>query len=234
MKLLVTGPGHSGGNWVTEIARATGKFNFTEEVEDRTFFFTPHLPDSYATKLATDNLGFYWENIYKMMACNEDLYIIFTTRHPIDNCLSKIARGVPKEGNEPVPNLLVYSWEATLNGAIKSIEIAYSLYSILEKVFPERVLRVRLEDLIKGTEGATLQVCKFLDVPYKEEYCEAYKNTRNTWQKIRYQGKKDVSQVNMYKRLGEIYDGMFVGEQKMVDFFKTHLNHIILSWEYDI
>jgi len=233
MKLLITGAGHSGGNWVTEIARATGAFNFTKEVEDRTFFFRNELPERYATKLATDNLGFYWENIHRMMDKNPDLHIILVQRHPIDNCLSKIARSIPSEDNEPVPDSFHYSWDGTMIGCIKAIELAYSLCRIFEHAYNNRFLTVKLEDLVRTPVEATKTICEFLDVEFKPEFVNAYKNTRNKWQKVRYKGEIDTSQVDMYKRIEEIYNSVFKGNHDMINYFKQHLDQIIRAWGYD-
>ncbi len=232
MKLLVTGPGHSGGNWATEIARATGLFNFTPMVEDRNFFFYEDLPDKYATKLATDNLGMSWENLVDMLLVYSDMKVIFTMRHPVDNCLSKIVRGLPKDGNEPFKTLLEHSWEATINGSIKSIEIAYSIFNQLYSYCSDRLLVVKMEDLILHTEDITKKICKFIGAEYKEEYCNAYANTRNVHQQKRYKGEKDLSQIEMYKRYDTIYDGFFTQAGDLIKFMHKHLGYIVKGFGY--
>ena len=93
LQVLVTGAGRGGTNLGIELVRSLG-VPTTKNVEDRTFF-KKALPANYATKLATEN---------KVYISSTDLQnenksrskIVFVTRHPFDNILSKIRRGAPK------------------------------------------------------------------------------------------------------------------------------------------
>lgn len=235
-RLLVTGPGHSGGNWVTEIARATGLYKFTDVVEDRTLFFVSELCDGYATKLATDNLGVSIPNVVALLQKYPDMKILFTVRHPVDNCLSKIYRGQPIEGNEPFNSLLEFSWDATVHGSVKSIEIAFSLLLYLLSNYRNRVFVVKLEDLILNTEEATRNICRFVGAEFSKELLSAYRNTRNRWQIERYGGKIDRSQINMYRRYTTIYNGFFSDKLDYVNYIGRFLISITqaLGYEFSI
>ena len=217
-RLLITGPGHSGGNWVTEICRATGNYNFTQVLEDRNILYREKLPEGYATKITTDFPGINWLSFYGLLEKYDDLKIIFTFRHPLDNCLSKIARGMPIEGNEPFSSLIDFSYEATSYGSIKSVECAYVTYSTLRvSRFSDRIIGVKLEDLIKNEEIVIRELCEFIEVDYKDEYCNGYARTNNRWQIKRYDRKLDTSQIDMYKRWDSIYDGFYKDKKEVVN-----------------
>ena len=232
-RLLVTGPGHSGTNWATEIIRATGKYRFTEQVEDREFFEHQALPDGYATKLATDNLGLYWENLRSRMEAYPDMLVVFTMRHPLDNAISKMMRALPVKGNEPYRFIWEYAWDGTLNGSVKSLEFAFQIYENLKREYGDRVLAVRLEDLILHTEETTRKICEFVRAPFREAYIEAYQNTKNKWQKIRYKKGKDGSQIDMYKRWRTIHDGFFKDRKSVIEFLASRLKSVIEGMGYE-
>ena len=79
--------------------------------------FQKALPANYATKLATENKGFTFQALTYKMRTNPDLKIVFVTRHPFDNILSKIRRGAPKSlggdngGEDTMPDgTLIGAW----------------------------------------------------------------------------------------------------------------------------
>ncbi len=233
-KILITGPGHSGTNWATEIVNLSGKFHFTKSVEDRELFFKESLPKGYGTKLATDNIGMYPENLDKLMQKSENLKIIFTMRHPVDNCLSKIYRATPSNEHEPSPDMINYSWDGTVNGAIKSIEHAYTIYSYLTTHYPDRILPVKLEDLITNTEFEVNRICNFLNIPKNEKMLEAYRYSRNKYHHIRYNSELDKTQMNLYKRWPEIYNSFFKDKKYIVDQLFTNLKEITEKLGYSL
>ena len=231
-RILVTGPGHGGTNWATEIVRASGLFNFTEAVEDRHLFKRDVLPEGYATKLATENLGLYWENLKALMEKYPDLGVVFITRHPVDNCLSKIVRGLPTGGDGQVNVIWDYSWDSTIKGSVKSMEHAYTLLTHLQKEYPHRVIRIKMENLILDQKEEVRRLCEFLAVPMNDAMLEAYKNTRNRYHRSRYGATLDTSQVEMYKRWDSIYDGFFKNKKPIIDFLSSELKDIVYALGY--
>ena len=144
-QVLVTGTGHSGGNWVTEIINLSGKYNFTEFVEDRNLFNHIVLPDRYGTKLAIENFGVNIRNLKKLLESNPNLKIVYTLRHPVDNCLSMIYRATPAEENEKFSGRwLDYHPTGTTIGAVKDIEYSQMILDFLKAEYPDRVLVVKL------------------------------------------------------------------------------------------
>jgi hypothetical protein len=221
-RLLITGPGHSGGNWVTEICRSTGVYNFTDVIEDRSIMYRPKLYDGYATKITTDFPGINWISFSNLLSMYEDLKIIFTFRHPLDNCLSKIVRGMPMEGNEPFKDLIEFSYEATMDGSVKSIEYAFLTLNTLGLTeFSDRVTSVRLESLINNEKSVVEYICDFIGIDYKDEFLGGYERTNNKWQIKRYDGKLDTSQIDMYKRWDTIYNGFYKNRRDIIDRIAT-------------
>ena len=216
-RLLISGPGHSGGNWAMEIMRATDKYRFTEVLEDRNIKYHDSLYEGYATKITTDYPGIDWMLFAYLLETYPDLKIIFTFRHPLDNCLSKIARGMPIEGNEPFDGLINFSYEATLFGSIKSIECAVSSFLFIKSmVYKDRVVGIRLEDLILKEEEVVKELCKFVDVEYKDDFLGGYSRTNNKLQINRYNRELDTNQVDIYKRWDSIYDGFYKDKKQLV------------------
>ena len=220
-RLLITGPGHSGGNWVNEICRETGMYNFTKVIEDRNIMYHKELPEGYATKITTDFPGINWMYFFSLMDNYDDLKIIFTFRHPLDNCLSKIVRGMPMEGNEPFSNLIEFSYEATLYGSVKSIEYAlltiHTLNATSSPKITSRIRFVRLEDLIRDEERQVKSICNFIGIEYNDELLGGYARTNNKWQVKRYNRELDSSQIDMYKRWDTIYDGFYKDKKEHVE-----------------
>lgn len=225
MKVLITGSGRTGTNWLTEIVRASNQFAFTASVEDRQFFNRRNLPGRYGTKLATENVGFNWHNINRMMEKYDDLRIIFSIRHPVSTCMSKIVRGQPSyQGGDASNNLAP---DATVEGSIKAINHTFNLFVKLKKKFPQRVMKIRLEDLITDVSTEVDRICKFLDINFKEGMLEAYKNTRNKYHRKRYGNCIDKSQKRVYKEWRSAYNGFFKNKMKDIDKIKKGTKYIV-------
>ncbi len=231
-RVLITGAGHTGGNWVTEIVNLSGAFRFTEQVEDRELFNRGPLPEGYGTKLATDNAGMYPENLGRLLDAHPDLKVVFTLRHPIDTCLSKIYRATPSDENEPAPDMLNYSFDGTVLGAVKSIEFMYTVMSFLRSNYPDRVLFVKLEDLIADAEREVDRICAFLEIDKIPEMLEAYKYSRNRHHEKRYAGKLDTSQIFIHKRWDTIYNGFFRDKAEVVKRLFYYLRDMIEKFGY--
>jgi len=232
-QVLITGTGHSGGNWVTEIVNLSGEYKFTEAVEDRNLFSYNVLPDGYATKLAIENYFVNIKNLDRLLKANPNLKIIYTMRHPVDNCLSMIYRAIPAEENEKFSgNWIDYHPTGTRIGAIKDIEYSQMILDFLKEKYNDRVLVVKLEDLIEDTEGEVDKICKFLEIPKNSKMLEAYKYSRNPHHEKRYNKKLDKKQAEIRKHLDTVYDGFFKNKKNLVDHITKILQPIVRDFGY--
>lgn len=218
MKVLVTGPGHSCTNWALEIVRASEQFDASGIVEDKGFF-RKKLKHNYLTKLSPEQPSMTWKNLHEYMEKYKDLFVIFCLRHPIDNALSKI-----KRQHNPDRDPIEYTYDGTKGGAVKALEAAYDLYFLLLEHYPQRVMAIKLEDLIKNTRETIDNVANFLAVEHTEKMDNAHAFTRNVFQQERYNGKIVKSQLNLYAKWDIIYDKFFAEKEELIKFLKKHLN----------
>jgi len=206
MKVLITGSGRGGTNLLTELIRKITDLNFTSYVEDRSFF-KKELPENYATKLSTEHPTFTIENLEKKIKNNNDLKICIVLRHPIDNCLSKIYRGRPKnEGGDKLINVI--SKDGTEKSCVEAIKKTYSILSFLNQKYKDKILVVTMEDIITKTDSVVLKISNFLNIKPKE-HIGFQKFNRNIYQKKRYKNNLDKNQINLYKNLKINYNGFF-------------------------
>jgi len=208
MKALITGAGRGGTNLLCEFVRATKKFNFTEKVEDRTFFDRQSFPNGYATKLATENKSFTKENISRVLNENKDMVVFVAIRHPVDCCLSKIYRAITDCKKIPP--------DGTVDGAVQAIHHMNNIVTYLVNNFESRILILRMKDLLQKTEESCKWICFFLNIKYHPIMLLAYKNNRNPHQKKRYGDKLDDSQVDLYENLDISFDGYFSDKEELV------------------
>lgn len=233
-RVIITGAGHSGGNWLTEIARQSGEFEFTDVVDDRSLFYKKNLPNGYGTKLTTDDVNMTPFLLDRLLNRYDDMKVLFSVRHPFDNCLSKIYRGMPDfEDNEPsVSDRLFYSWDATLNGCVKSMEASYEMLQFLKTKYDDRLLVVKLEDLIENREAQVDRICKFLGVEKNDKMINAFKHTRNRHHKGRYNNELDKTQSNLRDNLDNIYNGFFKNRGKIVEFVNNNTKWMLDGFGY--
>ena len=224
MRVVITGPGRGGTNWVTEVVRASGVFNFTKQVEDRKLFLrNDTLPDNYGTKLSTENEGVNVKNLSTLMNLYDDLYIIFTFRNPVANCMAKIYRGRPSSVGGDGSNIV--SADGTVDTAIKAVSYSYKVYTKMKSLYLSRVHIVKLEDLILHNKEAVDGICNFLSISSNNDMYNAHKNNRNVYQKKRYGDKVDTTQVYLHKNWETAYDGFFKNRNKQI----VKLNKSLIS-----
>jgi hypothetical protein len=204
MKVLVTGCGRGGTNLLTNLVNGFSIVNFTSTIEDRSFFNKP-LPNKYATKLSIENKGFNVKSIINKMKQEEDLYILFSIRNPLDNCLSKIRRGQPESlgGDKKTQNI---SDDATVTKSTDSIKRLYDIINECEIQFPERTLIVKMEDIILNKDIVVDRLSKVFETEHDNIIMT---NTKNEYHKKRYGNKIDPSQIDLWKNLKDNFDGFF-------------------------
>lgn len=209
MRILVAGTGRSGTCLLVEIPRGLDVVKFSKRVEDRRFFKYENLPENYGTKLVTAHPSFTIKNMISFMKKYEDLRLIFSLRHPIDIFMSKIRRGQKASSGGDRSGEWI-SEDGTTKGAISAIKDFHDIYNMAVAKFPDRVMSVKIEDLIVFPNTTVERIASWLGVmPTKRAY-KFYEHDRNKYhKKHRYRRRLDVSQVSIYKRWKTVYDGFF-------------------------
>lgn len=233
MRILVAGTGRSGTCLLVEVPRGLDIVEFSASMEDRSWFEYEKLPENYGTKLTTEHKTFTMEKVIGCMERHEDLYIIFSLRHPLDIFLSKIRRGQrASDGGDRSREQIAD--DATPPTAIETIEDFHGKHKKLNKLFPARVISVKLEDLIASPEVIVKTVAKYFNVKPTEEAYGFAGRDRNRWHRGRYGGKIDKGQIEMYKRWDTIYDGFFKEKEHMIKSAIPKLAHIIQDLGYEL
>ena len=224
MRILISGAGRSGTNLVTEVASGLSVVRFTKQIEDRKLFDYDVLPENYGTKLTTENKGFTLENIIKLMEGHHDLRIIFSIRHPVDTCMSKIIRG--HVGNKAP--------DRTVEGSIAAVRYFYMIYRTMLALFAERIYGAKMEDLILNPKGEVGAIAFFLNTEVTKTALEFYKHNRNKFHLKRYKRRIDRSQVGICERWAEAYDGFFSQREGDINILKEELRPIAEELGYGV
>ena len=228
MRCLVTGASRSGTNLLTEYVRAAGVHDFTEGVEDRTFF-KRGLPEGYGTKLATENAGYTCEALHERMTTYPDLQVFFSLRHPVDCCVSKMARqrhvSIGGDHTEPRPS-------ATCDEVLIEVLRADDVLQMLTDEFPSRLFKVKMEDIVLHTWDVCYCICKSLGVRVPDNMHLAHRNNRNRFQRGRYGNELSQDVVNLRYRSITAFEGFFAGRMEIVDRLCRHTASVVKRWGY--
>lgn len=225
MRILVSGMGRGGTCLLTEVVRGLELVEFTVALEDRRFFKYGRLPASYGTKLTPEFSTFTLVSITRLMKRYADFYIVFSLRHPIDVFMSKIFRG-QKQFKE--------SGDGTSNVALDMIEKFHLIYKTMLTRYSNRVLAVKMEELILHPNWEVKRIAKFFKVVPTQTAFDFFKYNRNRFQQNRYKGQLDTSQVGIHKRWETVYDGFFKDKQNDILTATGCLYKIIKDWEYEV
>jgi len=203
MSIAVIGCGRSGTNLVLEILRGSSVLDASPQPENKDLCGGTYEP-SYLTKC--DTWYFLPEELGETLEKNTHMKIVWTIRDPRDMILSKIKRGQPKseggDGSESVSD------DATVTGCLVDMTHMFMCYSHIKKNFPDRILVVRMEDVLLNVEEETKRMCEFLDIPFENDMCDFPNRMRNKDKKKRY-SKIDKSQLEVWKRWDSVYSGFF-------------------------
>lgn len=223
MRILVTGTGRGGTTLLREVVVGLeiAKYycNGPQKEEDRHFFFYDELPASYLAKLASPTKGFNVNNFIKLMRKYSDLYILFSIRHPVDTCMSKIVRGrKASEGGDKY-------WESvavdgTVKGAVQAVREFHLVHDVLTELYPARTLTVRMEELILHPRQEVERVARFFNTEVTGKALKFYERNTNRYQFRRYGTVLDRTQVGLYKRWETVFDGYFKDKEKDIELLK--------------
>jgi len=233
MQILVTGAGRSGTNLSAAIVRAL-EFEFYAQSEDRTFFDKKTLPRNYGTKLACENRGYTIDNLERMLKINKDLRVVFCVRHPIDTCLSKIARAQPV-GSYPFTDSTdkTIAPDATLKGSMKNVLFAREVYLFLKKYHNDRTLLVKMENVISRYNEETQRIASFLGKGAQVSLEDIFKNNQKKKHLERYGQELKKDQIDLYKKYGEIFEGFF-SEKDYLKEMRNTLKPFAITFEYSL
>lgn len=172
MRILVLGTGQGGTSLLVEAVRGLNVVSFTSSIGDSEFFNHEVLPQDYGTKLTTDciekitrlNFSSFLKNIEKSMKKHADLHIVFSLRHPVDVFMAQLVRGQkPSDGGDGEMKKERVSDTGTINGSLFAISHAHNIYKNILPLFPERIITVKLENLVLMPETEVNRIARFLE-----------------------------------------------------------------------
>ena len=223
MRILVTGTGRGGTTLAREVIIGLELIKFhcdNSKEEDRRLFKHKRLPKHYGTKLTTPTTpgenGYTIESLMRLMKKYDDLYVVFSFRHPIDTCMSKIVRGqTHSNGGDKYWDQI--SDDGTVESAIKTVRVMHAIYEKVKKSFPKRVYVIKMENLILHPKEEISKVANFFNVKVRKRALVFYRYNSNPYQFRRYGTAIDKSQVDLYKKWDTAYGGFFKNRKKDID-----------------
>jgi len=218
MPIFVVSCGRSGTNLVLETLAGNSNLRSSDVIENKLLFRRPKKYDKkYLTKCDTIYCKPYQVDI--LFELNPDAKIIWTIRDPRDMCMSKIYRGWKKKAAD-----------ASFDGCLEDLNYMYNIYTYTVNKYPDKIMVVKMEDLIIDIENESKRMCDFIDIPYEEEMKYPYNRMRETKKKYT---TLDKGQIGLWERWSEVYDGFFLSiEIDIVKLFEE-VNYLILLFNYD-
>lgn len=212
MAAIVHSAGRTGTNMVLEILRGSSYLEASSMPEDKQLFTRGGtVPENYLTKCCTVYVP-KPELQGAFLEANPHANIIWTIRDPRDMILSKMYRG--RFGKEPAQ----FHDDATEEGVIQNINEMMECYYYLKEHYPQRMLVVKMEEVILNLEEETKQMCAFLKIPFERSMFDFVARMRQE-EKKKYKT-LDKGQLRLHAKLPEVYDGFFQTlEFKVEDFF---------------
>ena len=225
MSVTVLGCGRSGTNMVLEILRGNSKLSASDKPEDKKLFKvkTPH-PKNYLTKC--DTVYFNELQLDRTMKINPYMKIIWTIRDPRDMILSKIKRGQPgADGKKPAD-------DATPEGCLDDIDRMFKLFTFARNHYNNRLLLIRMEDVIHDIKSETYKMCRFLEIPFEESMINFTPRMRNKFKKQRY-NELDKGQLCLWKNWRNIYDGFYKTNVFPIEGMFDKVNYLVDYFKYE-
>jgi len=228
MRILITGTGRSGTTLLREVVVGLDVARFYcgrySKEEDWGFFKYKELPENYMTKIATPNppnptRDYNIENLIKYMEKYDDLYLLFSIRHPIDTCMSKIVRG-QKHSDGGHKYWEEISVDGTVKGAILSVNSMRKIYDAIKNYYPQRVLAVRMESLILNSIKTIEEIAEFLHCKITKRSLVFYLYNSNPYQFRDYGTDLDQTHVNLHEKWQTAYNGYFKDKEQDIKMLK--------------
>ena len=228
MQAIVLSAGRSGTNLVLECLTGNPSFLYDiDNPEDKELLRRNEaLPDKFITKYDTIYIPS-TTTLDRFMELNSKAMIIYTIRHPYDWVLSKMYRGRIKEGHNTLAS------DATVEGCKADLSWGWDMLFYLETNHPDRILRVKMEDVILSIQSECFRMCDFLGVPFEKTMCFPHLRMRAEEKRKRYGNKLDISQINVYLGLPDIYDGYFKNLKEEIAELFTFVSPLIKEFNYE-
>lgn len=225
--LLIFSSGRSGTNLILEAFTGTDQFSPSSMPEDKLFFKRGvKYGHKYLTKCDTNYCESY--KLFKaVMTYNEHLKVIWSVRHPYDWCMSKIYRGSVGREEKGIP----LADDATYHGCVSDMYHMFSIYVMAITEFYNRVLVVKMEDMILETEKTLKGICDKFDLGFEESMLHPETRMRHEGKKERYKT-LDKSQIDLYKQLTEVYDGFFADRVKYMKHLFRYMQPLCMEFDY--
>ena len=228
MSVAVIGCGRSGTNITLEILRGSSELDASIEPENKNLCKGFLYDSLYLTKC--DTWYFTPSELEETMKQNLDMKIIWTMRDPRDMVLSKIVHGQPKslggDGSDRVSD------DATPEGCRIDIDHMYECYNHNIQKFPERVLLVRMEDVLSDIEKETKRMCEFIGINYDQEMCDFPSRMRNPDKRKRYSS-VDKSQIAVWKEWKTAYSGFFSENDYNIETLFEYFQPLVEEFGYE-
>lgn len=227
MQVVVLSAGRSGTNLVLECMTGHSYFIPTEYPEDKLLFKRDiQYPNRYLCKCDTVYIPSY-KHLYSFMKNNRSACILWSFRNPRNWVLSKLYRGRIGNSGRVKP-----ADDATIDGCKQDMQWMFQLLQSVERDFPLRIIRVKMEDIILDIEKECKRICKFLCIPYQEEMTRPWERMRHKGKKERYGNKLDTSQINLYENIDTIYNGYFLNKKKEVEELFKYIHPLLKEFGY--
>lgn len=229
MSVVVLSCGRTGTNVALEILSGHPELKASSVVENKTLVKPiKEYPKNYLTKC--DTIYFNSNQLDGLMSKNPEMRIIWTIRDPRDIMLSKIFRGQPN--SEGRGNWT--SADGTPDAAKESMEDMKTKLERLMSKWGHKVMLIKMEDMISNTEETAKSMCKFLGLEYSESMINFPTRMRNSHKNKRYGNKIHQSQVSLWSRVDDIYDGFFTKQEYDVENEFGKLTDLIEFFDYEL
>jgi len=206
MAVIVLGCGRSGTNMLLALVRGSSRLKATARIEDKRFAAAGRrFPSDYLSKCDTTYCSAV--RLQATLRRNPGLKVLWAIRNPKDICLSKMRRGQP--GRKGGDRKKEPSLDSTPEGCVSSIKKMFELYKVVHAELTDRVLVVKMEDIICNPKKEAKRICHFLGIRFESAMLSFPVRMRNKQKVERYGGKLCKSQIDLWKRVPEIYNGFF-------------------------
>lgn len=225
MSVAVLGCGRSGSNMILEILAGNSCLQPSAKPEDKKLFkhSSPHA-ENYLTKC--DTVYFNEQELSQCMRLNPQMRIIWSMRDPRDMILSKLKRG---QAGADVKTL---ADDATPQGCLADLHKMFQLYLFAEEHFSERLLLVRMEDVILDIEREAKRMCQWLSIPFEAGMLNFTARMRNKNKRQRYQS-LDRGQLFLWKRWQSVYDGFFTEHDYQIPELFNQVSYLREFFNYE-
>ena len=188
MQVLVLSAGRSGTNLLLECMTGHSYFIPTDHPVDY-FIFTRDIygnmrgnggleyPDKFLTKCDIVNIPSY-QHFHTFMQINKEAYLLWTIRHPYDWALSKMYSGRKRKGNKG-------SADSSVEGCKFNLDVMFQYLNIAETYYPDRILRIKMEDVILNLDSSRINLYKNINTAYGGYFIDKIKEIEEVFEYIK-------------------------------------------------